>query len=167
MLYNNLFDHIHGTGFALAPLSRLQELSILVSDDADVFNKDFLYRLQPFACLFHLPCLKKLTVPWQAICAIDHEKSSMTDLPTSLQTLRILYPHAQTPTQLLKLLEDAPTPKISLQSVELLFDDDWGMTADMMRAFWQRVLDEVPANVAYGKVLSVMDQLNSLYRGTK
>lgn len=152
-------------------LNNLEEFKVLITDNTAGFDKEFLHRFQPCTSLAWLPRLKKLTIPWQALShrsklpdwMIDSEEAlPMADLPPSLEVLRILYPHAQTPLQLARLFPSAMGQWNQLQEVEILFDKHWGMLHGGLRPLWQRVLDGLPAKITLGWMPSVKDEVKAL-----
>jgi hypothetical protein len=156
-------------------LNNLEEFKVLITDDTAAFDKEFLHRFQPCTSLAWLPRLKKLTIPWQALShrsklpdhMIDSEEAlPMADLPPSLEVLRVLYPHAQTPLQLAKLFPSAMGQLNQLQEVEILFDKHWGMLDVGLRPLWQRVLEGLPAKVTLGWMPSVKDEIGALIKSS-
>ena len=151
-------------------LNNLEEFKVLITDNTTAFDKEFLHRFQPCTSLAWLPRLKKLTIPWQALSSRlpdwmvgSAEALPMADLPPSLEVLRILYPHAQTPLQLARLYPSAMgQSNLLLQEVEILFDKHWGMLDGGLRPLWQRVLDGLPAKVTLGWMPSVKDEIKAL-----
>lgn len=131
-------------------LQQVQDLNILVSDDAIAFKKDFLHQLKPITNLLNAAHLRKLTLPWQALATAGYDgretslADSMTVLPTSLKALRITYPQAPTIIWLQDLFEYAPEHKGNLQLVELFCCNTWGMPECMIRTSQQDTLVDCP-----------------------
>jgi hypothetical protein len=151
--------------------NNLEEFKVLITDNPGAFDKEFLHRFQSCTSLAWLPRLKKLTIPWQALSQrsklpdhmIDSEEAlPMADLPASLEVLRVLYPHAQTPLQLAKLFPSAMGQLNQLQEVEILFDKHWGMLDIGLRPLWQRVLEGLPAKATLGWMPSAKDEIGAL-----
>ncbi|KAG9201641.1 hypothetical protein G6514_005449 [Epicoccum nigrum] len=165
-LMSQLKDHNARTLF-----DNLEEFKVLIIDNTAAFDKEFLHRFQPCTSLAWLPRLKKLTVPWQALshCAQLRgylinwaEVLPMAGLPPSLEVLRILYPHAQTPLQLAGLFPSGMGQLNQLQEVEILFHKRWEVLDRPLRPYWERVLVDLPVKVTLGWVPSVEDEIKAL-----
>ncbi|KAF3006691.1 hypothetical protein E8E13_008841 [Curvularia kusanoi] len=169
-LYDKL-NNVHSSDPEGSPtlLARLKELKVLISDDVTAFNKYFLYRLDPFTCLLDLPCLERLTVPWTAISVPRNREGSvkpqsydaMISWPLRLETLRITYPDEQTAELLAELLQRNPELKHRLQTIEFLFDKNWGILEGFMHCRRWEILNDLPVKVTGGSVPSVADEVGS------
>jgi hypothetical protein len=165
-LMSQLKDHNARTLF-----ENLEEFKVLIIDNTAAFDKEFLHRFQPCTSLAWLPRLKKLTVPWQALShsaqlrgyLINWEEVlPMAGLPPSLEVLRILYPHAQTPLQLAGLFLSGMGQLNQLQEVEILFHKRWEVLDRPLRPYWERVLGNLPVKVTLGSIPSVEDEIKAL-----